>query len=119
MNLPRSLGARLRTAGHSARHVGDIGLGRASDPEIIREAREHQEVILTNDLDYGHLLAFEVASAPSVVIFRLANSSPDRLYNRLSQALPAITTAIADGAIVVLEEGTIRIRDLPIESRPT
>ena len=35
MNLPRVLGRRLVAAGHPCRHVGDIGLGEASDVEII------------------------------------------------------------------------------------
>ena len=58
MNVPRELGRRLRDEGHEYRHVGDIGMAQASDVVIVEEARTHGKVILTHDLDYGHLLAF-------------------------------------------------------------
>ena len=76
MNLPRVLGKRLVAAGHLCRHVGDIGLGAASDVEIMVEAGRNHETILTHDLDYGHLLAFSGETAPSVIIFRLRNTHP-------------------------------------------
>ena len=86
MNLPRVLGRGLAAAGHPCRHVGDIGLGRASDVEIMAEAGRNSETILTHDLDYGNLLAFSGEKATSVIIFRLRNSNPDRLLKRLLTA---------------------------------
>ncbi|MEW5720358.1 MAG: DUF5615 family PIN-like protein, partial [Chloroflexota bacterium] len=34
MNLPRELGKLLSTRGHAFRHIGDIGMARASDTAI-------------------------------------------------------------------------------------
>jgi len=68
MNIPRELGRKLEAQGHSWRHVGNIGMFRANDVAIIEEARAKSEVIVTHDLDYGHLLAF---SGEAVRIRRL------------------------------------------------
>ena len=83
MNMPRSLGKGLEGEGHICRHAGDIGLSQALDADIMGEAEKHQEVILTHDLDYGHLLAFSGDTAPSVIIFRLRICQPSKLLDRL------------------------------------
>ena len=114
MNLPRQLGKRLTEAGHSSRHVGDLGMACADDLEIVEEARRGGETILTHDLDYGHLLAFEGTHYPSVVIFRLRNTHPLRLFMRLMTAMTDVEGPLTKGAIVVFEEGRLRIRPLPI-----
>jgi len=114
MNVPPQLGKRLTAQGHTCRHVRDIGMARADDLEIVAEAKAHQEIILTHDLDYGTLLAFSGESKPSVVIFRLRNTHPDYLFRRMMNIWSEIQNALLEGAIVVLEDATLRIRQLPI-----
>ena len=114
MNVPRLLGRFLAEAGHAYRHVGDIGRSQATDAEIMAEAAEHQETIITHDLDYGHLLAFSGYTVPSVIIFRLRHTGPKRLFTRLSNAWQEIGQPLQQGAIVILEDATTRIRPLPI-----
>jgi len=114
MNVPRELGRRLTTAGHECRHVGDIGMAQASDVAIIEEARRNKEIIVTHDLDYGHLLAFSGEPAPSVIIFRLRNTHPDNLFARIRGTWPEIEKPLLEGAIVALEDAAFRIRRLPI-----
>lgn len=115
MNLPRELGRRLSSKGHSYRHAGDIGLASAPDEQIVAEARRTREVIITHDLDYGAILAFSGEDAPSVIIIRMANAHPHRLVTRLSAVLPDVDRALSEGAIVVLEDSAARVRRLPIE----
>jgi predicted nuclease of predicted toxin-antitoxin system len=94
--------------------VGDIGMAQASDVELVEEARRNEEVIVTHDLDYGHLLAFSGQPAPSVTILRLRNVHPDNLFDRISRAWPEIEGPLSEGAIVVLEDAAHRIRRLPL-----
>jgi predicted nuclease of predicted toxin-antitoxin system len=115
MNLPRDLGRRLSLKGHSCRHAGDIGLASAADERIVAEAKRTREVIITHDLDYGTILTFSGEDAPSVVIIRMANTHPDRLLSRLTAVLADVERALAEGAIVVLEDAAARVRRLPIE----
>ena len=114
MNVPREPGRRLTAEGHICRHVGDIGMAQASDVAIIEEARANKEIIVTHDLDYGHLLAFSGEPEPSVIIFRLRNTHPDNLFTRIMSAWPEIEKPLLEGAIVVLEDAALRIRKLPI-----
>jgi predicted nuclease of predicted toxin-antitoxin system len=116
MNLPRSLGKRLEGKGHACRHAGDIGLSQARDVDIMAEAEKCQEVILTHDLDYGHLLAFSGDTAPSVIIFRLRDCKPVNLFERLSAVLQVTDQPLREGAIIILEDAAVRIRRLPIPS---
>lgn len=114
MNVPRELGRRLAARGHECRHVGDIGMAQASDVAIIEEAKANKEVIVTHDLDYGHLLAFSGEPAPSVIIFRLRNTHPDNLFAQMMSTWPEIERPLLEGAIVALEDAALRIRRLPI-----
>ncbi len=112
MKWPRS----YKSAGHVCRHVGDMGMSRATDTEIVAEAKRTNEVILTHDLDYGHLLAFSGEKAPSVVILRLRNLQTDEVMSRLDVVWKDIESPVLEGAIVSLSDKSLRIRTLPIES---
>jgi predicted nuclease of predicted toxin-antitoxin system len=117
MNLPRELGKLLSAHGHASRHVGDLGMARASDAAIIVEAKTKQEIIVTHDLDYGNLLAFSGETSPSVITFRVRNTHPTNLFNRMIKVWVEIEKPLREGAIVVLEDATLRIRKLPIADK--
>lgn len=104
----------MTAVGHEYRHVGDIGMAQASDIAIMGEARGNEEIIVTHDLDYGHLLAFSGEPVPSVIIFRLRNTHPDNLFARIVGTWPEIEKPLLGGAIVALEDATFRVRRLPI-----
>ena len=63
----------LRSLGHEAVRLTDLGMAKAADEEIIDYARRNNQVILTMDLDFGGLLALKGANKPSVITFRLEN----------------------------------------------
>jgi predicted nuclease of predicted toxin-antitoxin system len=116
MNIRREMIAPLQKRGHACRHVGDIGMSRAKDDEIVAEAKRRGEVILTHDLDYGHLLAFSGEKAPSVIILRLRNLSVNEVLSRLDSIWKEIESPLMNGAIVSLSDKSLRIRKLPIET---
>ena len=114
MNLPPSLAKRLTDAGHQSRHVREAGLANADDSAIVESAGKTGETIITHDLDYGNILAFSGASAPSIIIFRTSSVTVDSLYSRISRELREIEEPLQRGAIVVIDDAAIRIRSLPI-----
>jgi len=116
MNIRREMIAPLQERGHLCRHVGDVGMSRAKDVEIVAEAKRTGETILTHDLDYGHLLAFSGDNAPSVIILRLRNLSSDEILFRLDAIWSEIEKSLRDGAIVSISDKSLRIRNLPIET---
>jgi len=114
MNVPRELGRRLAASGHSWRHVADIGMAEAPDVAIVEEARANGEVIVTHDLDYGQLLAFSRKASPSVIVLRVRNTQAHNLAARVLAAWPEAERPLREGAVLVLEDASMRIRRLPI-----
>lgn len=115
MNVPRVLCARLREHGHECRHVADLGMAQSADSDILLAASQTGEVVLTHDLDYGELLALSGDAGPSVVIFRLRRVLVDDLLGKLLVAWPRIEAALENGAVVIIGDRSVRVRDLPIE----
>jgi predicted nuclease of predicted toxin-antitoxin system len=114
MNLSRELGRLLEAQGHTWRHTRDAGLAEAADSEIVAIAKAGGEVILTHDLDYGNLLAFSGDHHPSVVIFRRRNVLPLALFTALMKVWEELEPALESGALVLIEDASVRIRRLPI-----
>ena len=113
-NLPPSLVERLRAHGVSVVHARERGLMHASDEEIVANARERGEAVVTHDLDFSRILATSGARAPSLIILRLRQPTPAALAWGLLAARQRAEHDLAEGAIVVVDEGAIRIRALPV-----
>ena len=116
MNIRREMIAPLQERGHVCRHVGDIGMSRAKDVDIVAEAKRSGEIILTHDLDYGHLLAFSGDNAPSVIILRFRDLREEEILSRLDAVWAEIESALKEGAVVSISDKSLRIRNLPIEA---
>jgi predicted nuclease of predicted toxin-antitoxin system len=114
MNVPPALGPMLASQGHEWRHVADLGMSRAPDAAVLVEAKGREECVITHDLDYGQLLAFSGDSAPSVLIFRLRRADTRLMHERITTTWHEIQEALANGAVVIVEEAATRIRQLPI-----
>jgi len=104
----------LRELGYEAIRANEIGLARATDEEIMRYAIENDMVIVTADLDFGHILAYTRGNKPSVIIFRLKDPSPENVNKLLHSALSLIEDPLRRGSIVIVEDSRIRVRELPI-----
>ena len=70
MNLAPRWCSFLISHGVDAVHWSEIGPPDADDVEIMERARREAFVVLTNDLDFGMLLALTQAASPSVVLLR-------------------------------------------------
>lgn len=114
MGVAQRVVEKLRAGGHDAVHLREQGLHRHADEQVLAQAEAERRILLTFDLDFGELLALSGGQAPSVVLFRLRNTRADRVWERLRQALESAEEELAQGAIVVVDDRTIRIRRLPI-----
>ena len=107
---------RLRQAGHDALHVRDLGLHAAADEDILARAQVEDRVLVSADTDFGTLLALTGDNLPSLILFRQGISrKPETQAAILLANLPAIEVPLRNGAVVVLEEARIRVRELPIQ----
>lgn len=102
----------LRDDGHDAVHLREENLHRLPNGEIFSKAIAENRIILTFDLDFGEILALSSGKRVSVVLFRLHNTRTPHVMDRLKKVLTDANSALAEGAIVVVEESRHRIRRL-------
>lgn len=113
--LSPNLAVGLRANGHDVVHVRDIGLASASDEDVFQVALANSRVIVSEDTDFGTLLALRDAAKPSVVLFRgIQDRSAANLLSLLLTNLAAVARDLDAGAVVVIENARIRIRRLPL-----
>lgn len=106
----------LQDLGYDALHLHDQGLDRLQDSDILQKARAEGRILLTNDLDFGELIAASGAKLPSVVVFRLRNMRPEQVNRYLGEVVKRHQEALEQGAVVSVTEGQVRVRLLPVES---
>ena len=104
----------LRGQGYDAVHLREQGLHRAADADIFAKAITEDRIVLTFDLDFGEILSLAGVNVISVILFRLNNTRTSFVQQRLEAVLAADASALEQGAIIVVEDGRHRVRDLPI-----
>ncbi len=115
MNLSPLWAETLREAGHDAVHWSAIGKATAEDQELMAWARHHDYIVVTNDLDFGAILAATQAEGPSVLQMRTESVSPLSLGERLLKALGRFEKDLLAGALITVDERRERARLLPIK----
>jgi len=104
----------LRSSGHDAVHLRNEGLQNLPNGEIFRKAIREQRIVLTFDLDFGEIVAGSGGGSISVILFRLRNTRADFVVQRLKSVLEQSTEELAQGAVVLVEDGRHRVRRMPI-----
>ncbi len=114
-NLSHRVAQILRDAGIEAAHVRDKDLQHATDSVILEFARQHAFVLVSEDTDFGELLARQCTVAPSFVLLRTHEPmTPDDQAAVLVANLPRLYGDLDQGAIVVIERSRLRVRRLPV-----
>lgn len=114
MNLSPQWVPILEKNGIHAQHWSSIGASNASDQTIMEWARSNQYIVFTNDLDFGALLVVTQAIGPSVIQVRAQDVTPQHLEQVVVSILREHATLIAEGALIIIDEGQSRIRILPL-----
>lgn len=112
--VSRKIARILRDAGHDAVHVTELGLATAADEGILDHASRDDRIIITQDADFGTLLAFSNRQYPSVILFRMTNGDPLVQGEILMSILDTVRPSLDAGAIVVIGDRMVRLRRLPI-----
>ena len=107
----------LRGLGHEAIHAADLGLARAADEEIVDQAKAGGMTILTEDLDFGAILAVTREIEPGVIILRVGNWRRDQIESRLRRVFGELPEASFANSIATVDRYRVRFRRLPIQSR--
>lgn len=113
MNLSRLWCRFLSDAGYHTIHWSTVGAASASDEQIMSYAQQHGHVVLTEDLDFGILLARNRLKGPSVIQLRTGMNLPRQMGERLVEALGRGRTHLEAGALLSVGASRTRITHLP------
>lgn len=113
MNMPVDWIEYLKTEGFSVLRWSSIGDPRADDEVIMNWASANQYIVITQDLDFGTLLALTHANGPSVVQMRGSLVMPESSGQFLISTLRNHEQELEQGALIVVDEYRVRVRVLP------
>ena len=114
MNLSPKTVAAMQNRGYAVVRVSSVLPENTPDLALLKYAAEDGRVIITQDLDFGALLAIHGYDRPSVITLRLSGADPDTITERLIEVIPQIENSLSEGAAVTVEDRLVRIRPIPI-----
>ena len=116
MNLSvRWIGA-LAGLGITAVHWRDVGDAAAADTVIFGYAAANDLVVLTNDLDFGAILAATRQRKPSVIQLRGDDVRPEAAAGAVALAVSSCGPELERGALLTLNAARLRIALLPLDT---
>lgn len=71
-------------------------------------------IVHTHDLDFGRIVALSGERLPSVITFRLSNMRAQNINAYLADVLTRFTEELEIGALVSIQNDSIRVRRLPV-----
>ncbi len=110
--LPRSAASILRSDSWDVVHVGEVNLGTATDAQILEFAEKEGRVCVTLDADFHTLLMLGGKSGPSTIRIRVEGLKSEQIAALLTQVWPQIAISLEKGALVTINEHSMRIRHL-------
>jgi len=116
MNLTPRWVQALVAGGHDAAHWCALGPIEAPDSAICQYAREHDFVLITNDLDFPRILAHTLHSKPSVILLRGEPLVPELRGEAVLYAITECSAELDAGAILTVDwSDRPRARLLPLK----
>ena len=114
MNISPLTVEQLRNFGWNIVRIPEVMNKGSKDIDILNYAQTHNKVLITQDLDFSMLLAVKGYSKPSLINLRLENAKPDFVTERIIHAVSSIEKELKEGAVITVDETSVRYRNLPI-----
>jgi predicted nuclease of predicted toxin-antitoxin system len=109
-NLPRETCELLNRAGHDAISVGEQALSGVADVLIYRRCQEERRVLITLDLDFANLQAYDPKASSGIIVLRLARQDKAPVLEAVARVLPVLEREPLDRQLWIVEKSRIRIR---------
>jgi predicted nuclease of predicted toxin-antitoxin system len=109
-NMPLSLAALLRSAGHNVSTVPEENLSGEGDPLVLETAIKEGRLLMTFDADFGDICAYPVGSHAGVVVFRLHDQRWAVLKEPAERLLVSGLLERIEQGIAIVDENRIRVR---------
>jgi len=116
MNISPLTVEELKKLGWDIVRIPEVMDGRSKDADILGYARNHNRIVITQDLDFSTILAIGGYSKPSLINLRLENATPNFVTSRIIDVVSVMERELKQGVVVTIDETSARYRDLPIQS---
>jgi len=114
MNLSSFWVDYLAGEGIDSQQWSDFGENNAPDSRIMAHARQHKLIVLTQDLDFGMILAATNQNGPSVIQLRTVELDPIVIGHLVVSALKVFADELDAGALVTVDVKRTRLSMLPL-----
>ena len=111
--IPRDAATHLRGLGYECIHVGEIGMSKAADEEILAFSLERNAIVVTLDADFHTILALSGASRPSVIRLRLQGLGPRDVAELVQNVLAGFEADLKRGSLVTVKAHKTTCHRLP------
>ena len=112
--IPRDAAAILRSLGHDCMHVGEIGMSKAFDEEILAFSLGRNAVVVTLDADFHAILAVSGAHGPSVIRLRLQGLGASKVVEVVRRVLASFDAELKRGSLVTVKALKTTCHRLPV-----
>lgn len=112
--VPRDAATLLRNLGYDCTHVGEIGLSKAADEEIVALSLARNAVVVTLDADFHAILAVSGAKGPSVIRMRLQGLGAPEVVEVVRKVLASFEVELERGALITVKALKTTCHRLPI-----
>ncbi|MBI2934423.1 MAG: DUF5615 family PIN-like protein [Chloroflexi bacterium] len=111
-DLPRLTDSLLRSYGHDATDVRDVGLRGASDANIGAYARRQGLCLVSGDIGFADIRTFPPAQYCGIIVLRLPARATSLTIRTFLEGLLAQTEIVNQlgGKLAIVEPGRVRIR---------
>ena len=103
--------AALRKAGHAVVYISET-LPSTKDPDVLRFAASRNEILLTEDKDFGELVHLKRMTHAGVVLLRLNDLQSPEMIARVVMVLDHHTKDLKN-AFTTIDRLKVRIRRAP------
>jgi len=110
----------FESCGWQSIHWSSVGVGDSPDTTIMRFAAQNDYIVITQDLDYGMILAATRMYKPSVIQLRTQDTNPDVTGPHVVNAVLEFADALVQGALLTVDTrgyATTRLTLLPIRQK--
>jgi hypothetical protein len=111
-DLPRPTADLVRSLGHEATDVRDIGLGASPDRHIAAYAQSHGLCLLTGDFDFADIRDYPPEGYAGLVVFVLPDDANRDVILHLVEAFFRNRGVLDQlpGRLAIAEPGRVRLR---------
>jgi predicted nuclease of predicted toxin-antitoxin system len=111
-DLPRSVGDLIRSNGHEATDVRDIGLRSALDTTIAQHAQREGWCLLTGDFDFSDIRSYPPADYAGIVVLVIPPMVTSLYITQLLAMFLQQRDVIEQlpGKLAIVEAGRVRLR---------